>query len=120
MQNGLLAPRFNILLADGRTRESAEDAIRRFNGEFIGHRRVRCSWAQHKQDPSANDYVTVDQSDPTNANGERPLLCTVAPVIQHDYVTVDQSDPTNANGERPLLCTVAPVIQRVCISHRLE
>ena len=38
-------------------------------GEFIGHRRVRCGWAQHKQDLAQNsDYSTVDKSDPFNAN----------------------------------------------------
>lgn len=56
-----------------RTQQAAEDAIRRFNGEFIGSRKVRCDWAQHKQDMTANDYTRVDQADPQNSNGA-PLL----------------------------------------------
>ena len=58
-----------------RTKEAADDAIRTFHGQYIGHRKVKCSWAQHKQDPSANDYVTVDHSDPSNSNGETQTAC---------------------------------------------
>ena len=63
----------NGLSGSCRTREAAESAIRRFNGELIGHRRVRCDWAQHKQDPSDNDFNSVNQSDPDNSNGKLPL-----------------------------------------------
>lgn len=32
------------------------------------HRRTRCGWAQHKQNPSNKDHTTVDKADPQNAN----------------------------------------------------
>lgn len=38
------------------------------NGEFVGSRRVRCGWAQHKQEVAEVDADTVDKADPTNAN----------------------------------------------------
>ncbi|KAK9813604.1 hypothetical protein WJX73_010245 [Symbiochloris irregularis] len=51
-----------------RSREEAENAIQAVNGSFIGHRRVRCGWAQHKADANASDITSVDRSDPSNAN----------------------------------------------------
>ena len=38
------------------------------NGSFVGHRRVRCGWAQHKADSSTADIGSVDQADPQNSN----------------------------------------------------
>ncbi len=38
------------------------------NGTFLGHRRIRCGWAQHKQDTSACNFGCIDRADPTNAN----------------------------------------------------
>jgi RNA recognition motif-containing protein len=35
--------------ASFKSREAAERAIQTFHGQFIGTRRVRCGWAQHKQ-----------------------------------------------------------------------
>jgi nucleolysin TIA-1/TIAR len=32
-----------------RTKEDADSAIQKMQGQFIGSRRVRCGWAQHKQ-----------------------------------------------------------------------
>lgn len=51
-----------------RSKESAEEAIKRVNGQYIGHRRVRCSWAQHKQNSNFNDYDSIDGADPLNLN----------------------------------------------------
>ena len=51
-----------------RTREDAEHAIQQVNGSFVGHRRVRCGWAQHKADANASDITGVDRADPSNAN----------------------------------------------------
>ena len=51
-----------------RTREDAENAIQQVNGNFVGHRRVRCGWAQHKADANASDITSVDRADPGNAN----------------------------------------------------
>ena len=45
-----------------RTREDAESAIQQMNGSFVGHRRVRCGWAQHKADSSTADINSVDQA----------------------------------------------------------
>ena len=66
-----LCDQINQIACVCRTKEAADDAIRTFHGQYIGHRKVKCSWAQHKQDPSANDYVTVDNSDPSNSNGNQ-------------------------------------------------
>lgn len=52
-----------------RTRPEADAAIQQMNGEQIGTRRVRCGWAQHKQDqtqPMVSE--TVDKADPSNTN----------------------------------------------------
>ena len=38
------------------------------NGTFLGHRRIRCGWAQHKQDTSSCNFGCIDRADPTNAN----------------------------------------------------
>ena len=35
---------------------------------LVMHRRTRCGWAQHKQNPSNKDHTTVDKADPQNAN----------------------------------------------------
>ena len=51
-----------------RTREEAERALNTMNGTFLGHRRIRCGWAQHKQDTSSCNFGCIDRADPTNAN----------------------------------------------------
>lgn len=57
------------------------------NGTFLGHRRIRCGWAQHKQDTSSCNFGCIDRADPTNANvyvgnvasDVRSQLCSRAP-----------------------------------------
>lgn len=52
-----------------RQREEAEAAIGMMHGQFIGARRVRCGWAQHKTDGIvAMDPQILDRADPTNTN----------------------------------------------------
>lgn len=51
-----------------RTHEEATKAIEAMNGQFIGSRRVRCGWAQHKQEPTQLSYDAVNQQDPQNVN----------------------------------------------------
>lgn len=52
-----------------RTREDAEAAIAAMHGQFIGARRVRCGWAQHKTDNVVPmDPPLLDKADPTNTN----------------------------------------------------
>lgn len=63
-----LACKFASTCASCRTREEADNAIQQFNGSFVGHRRVRCGWAQHKADVNASDIASVHHSDPSNAN----------------------------------------------------
>ena len=47
----------------------AEEAIKSMHGQFVGARRVRCGWAQHKTDFAAPmDPSMLDRSDPTNTN----------------------------------------------------
>ncbi|KAI8463226.1 MAG: hypothetical protein J3K34DRAFT_527152, partial [Monoraphidium minutum] len=52
------------------TKEEAQGAIDKMHGQVIGSRRVRCGWAQHKQDDTATltDPDEIDQSDPANTN----------------------------------------------------
>lgn len=39
------------------------------HGQFIGARRVRCGWAQHKTDGIVSmDPHILDRADPTNTN----------------------------------------------------
>jgi nucleolysin TIA-1/TIAR len=48
-----------------RTREEADLAMQQMNGQFVGHRRVRCGWAQHKQDAAHTmDFNAVDRVRP--------------------------------------------------------
>lgn len=52
-----------------RTPAEAEAAIAGMHGQFVGSRRVRCGWAQHKTDPAAPvDPSLLDRADPTNTN----------------------------------------------------
>ena len=41
--------------------------MNQMNGTFLGHRRIRCGWAQHKQDTSSCNFGCIDRADPTNA-----------------------------------------------------
>lgn len=52
-----------------RLREEADAAIQLMHGQFVGARRVRCGWAQHKTDAvPAPDPLTLDRADPSNTN----------------------------------------------------
>ncbi|KAG1655676.1 hypothetical protein FOA52_011804 [Chlamydomonas sp. UWO 241] len=53
-----------------RRREDAEGAIERMQGQLLGSRRIRVSWAQHKQDEMGPppEFYAVDRSDPCNTN----------------------------------------------------
>mmetsp|Transcript_39058 Transcript_39058/g.86881 ORF Transcript_39058/g.86881 Transcript_39058/m.86881 type:complete len:464 (+) Transcript_39058:198-1589(+) len=53
-----------------RRKDDAENAIEKMQGRQIGSRRVRCGWAQHKQDENSPppDYESVDRADPSNTN----------------------------------------------------
>lgn len=53
-----------------RSKEEAQNAIEKMQGQVIGTRRVRCGWAQHKQDDTVGlvDPDEVDHSDPNNTN----------------------------------------------------
>ena len=64
----LLLQRLRLTPRTCRSREDAETAIQQMNGSFVGHRRVRCGWAQHKADSSTADIGSVDQADPQNSN----------------------------------------------------
>lgn len=52
-----------------REKEEADRAIAEMNGQLVGGRRVRCGWAQHKQNMTEpQDFITVSRQDPTNSN----------------------------------------------------
>ncbi|KAI8472361.1 MAG: hypothetical protein J3K34DRAFT_519833 [Monoraphidium minutum] len=53
-----------------RSREEAQAAIDAMHGQVVGSRRVRCGWAQHKQDESSSLTAPeeVDKADPANTN----------------------------------------------------
>jgi nucleolysin TIA-1/TIAR len=52
-----------------RAQAEAEAAIAAMHGQFVGARRVRCGWAQHKTDTvAAADPTILDRADPTNTN----------------------------------------------------
>jgi len=52
-----------------RTQEEAEEAIQTMHGQFVGARRVRCGWAQHKMESALPmDATVLDRVDPTNTN----------------------------------------------------
>ena len=49
--------------------EEAETGIATMHGQFVGSRRVRCGWAQHKTDAAIPaDSTILDRLDPTNTN----------------------------------------------------
>jgi nucleolysin TIA-1/TIAR len=51
------------------SKEEAETAIEAMHGQFVGARRVRCSWAQHKTEPALPmDPLLLNRTDPTNTN----------------------------------------------------
>ncbi|CAD7698353.1 unnamed protein product [Ostreobium quekettii] len=71
-----------------RSREDAERAIQEMHGQLIGSRRVRCGWAQHKQQDTSQpmDYDTLDKADPTNTNvyiGNIPAEMTDTDIRRH-------------------------------------
>jgi hypothetical protein len=92
-------------LCDCRLQEEAEFAISAMNGEFVGSRRVRCGWAQHKQEITDIDPDTVDKADPTNANVRS--LAHIWPIVPRDaevWFIID-ADP---ESRVPLLCWWQP------------
>lgn len=44
-----------------RTRADAEKALSQMSGTMLGSRRIRCGWAQHKQENSQANYAAVDR-----------------------------------------------------------
>lgn len=70
-----------------RQRQEAEAAIQAMHGQFIGARRVRCGWAQHKTDGIVSmDPHILDRADPTNTNvyvGNLAPALTDAEVRRH-------------------------------------
>ena len=49
--------------------EDGEAAIAAMHGQFVGSRRVRCGWAQHKNTPALpTDATVLTRADPTNTN----------------------------------------------------
>lgn len=52
-----------------RKNQEGEDAIAKMHGQFVGSRKVRCGWAQHKTDDIGPiDPVLLNRADPTNTN----------------------------------------------------
>ncbi|KAK9904873.1 hypothetical protein WJX75_004369 [Coccomyxa subellipsoidea] len=51
-----------------KTRGDAEKALSQMSGTMLGSRRIRCGWAQHKQENSQASFAAVDRADPENAN----------------------------------------------------
>ncbi|KAL4437767.1 hypothetical protein ABPG77_005679 [Micractinium sp. CCAP 211/92] len=70
-----------------RQRSEADAAIQAMHGQFIGARRVRCGWAQHKTDGIVSmDPQILDRADPTNTNvyvGNLAPALTDAEVRRH-------------------------------------
>jgi hypothetical protein len=90
-----------LLLHGCRLQEEAEFAISAMNGEFVGSRRVRCGWAQHKQEITDIDPDTVDKADPTNANvSSLSRIWPMVPCNADIYFTID-ADP---KSQVPVLC----------------
>lgn len=44
-----------------RTRGDAEKALSQMSGTMLGSRRIRCGWAQHKQENSQASFAAVDR-----------------------------------------------------------
>ena len=44
-----------------RTRADAERALATMSGTMLGSRRIRCGWAQHKQENTQASYAAVDR-----------------------------------------------------------
>lgn len=44
-----------------RSRADAEKALAQMSGVVLGSRRIRCGWAQHKQETSSASYAAVDR-----------------------------------------------------------
>lgn len=52
-----------------KTKEDAAEAIATMHNQFVGARRVRCGWAQHKTESALpSDPHILDRVDPTNTN----------------------------------------------------
>jgi nucleolysin TIA-1/TIAR len=52
-----------------RKNQEGEDAITKMHGQFVGSRKVRCGWAQHKTDDIGPiDPILLNRADPTNTN----------------------------------------------------
>lgn len=44
-----------------RSRADAEKALAQMSGAMLGSRRIRCGWAQHKQETSSASYAAIDR-----------------------------------------------------------
>eukprot|EP00798_Chlamydomonas_sp_ICE-L_P027254 gene27254-2237_t len=51
-------------------KEDADNALVKMHGSLIGGRKIRCGWAQHKQDDcsATPDHDSIDRADPSNTN----------------------------------------------------
>jgi RNA recognition motif-containing protein len=70
-----------------RKNQEGEDAITKMHGQFVGSRKVRCGWAQHKTDDIGPiDPILLNRADPTNTNvyvGNLPSHLPDAEIPQH-------------------------------------
>lgn len=71
-----------------RSRADAERALSTMSGAMLGSRRIRCGWAQHKQESAQASYAAVDR---VRLPGPPPLQHQEeAPVLgQHGTATGD-------------------------------
>ena len=51
------------------------------SGAMLGSRRIRCGWAQHKQETSSASYVAVDRVCTTVSMSDMSLIICVSRVI---------------------------------------
>ena len=54
------------MAARSRTFDEAASAITAMNGALLGSQRIRCGWAQHKQDTASSSFGIIERADPTN------------------------------------------------------
>ncbi len=98
------------------THVSREPNIMWAAGEFIGHRRVRCGWAQHKHDQAqSNDFASIDKSDPFNAN---VYVGNVSPELNDSELRRAFSQFGNVVGVLPHQCMPSN-LQRVTVSSKI-
>ena len=92
-----------VLVGDRRARADAEKALAQMSGAMLGSRRIRCGWAQHKQETSSASYVAVDRVCTSLSLSLIILVLTVDVTAfqhrnaHHDVLPCLQADPENAN-----------------------